>query len=120
MSDKQGIFRECADVCLMPLCLILPCGELDFCSHLSGNYAQELFLRLFLSTREVLSKGEKSKHLHALAKTCLCREPRKLLQVRSWTVGWGKRRSPKYEVLFVLWSLLSFCCLSDGESRVQG
>lgn len=56
----------------------------------------------------MLFKGEKSKHLCALAKTCLCREPRKLLQMRSWTVGWGKRRNPTYQVLFILWSLLLF------------
>lgn len=67
-------------------CLILPCGELDFSSHLSGNHAWELFF----------PKGEKSKHLSALARTCICREPRKQLQVRNWTVGWGKRRNPKY------------------------
>lgn len=92
-------------------CLILPCGELDFSSHLSGNHAWELFF----------PKGEKFKHLSALARTCICREPRKQLQVRNWTVGWGKRRNPKYKVLFVLWSMLSFCCLSDGEgSWMQG
>lgn len=69
----------------------------------------------------MLSKGEKSKHLCALAKTCLCRELRKLLQVLNWTMRWGKIRNPKYKVLVFLWSLLSFCCLSDEEgSRVQG
>lgn len=28
--------------------------------------------------------------------------------------GVGKEKEPKI-VLFVLWSVLSFCCLSDGE-----